>query len=480
MNPTLDLRQSQRVLMAPQLQQAIKLLQMSSVELNEEIRQAYETNPVLDMPDGQEQGGLVHANDNPPGRLDPENRQLNLNNDRPVFDEDQLPLGEKPLYPTAREWATTDETGYGQPFGERPASLKEFLQSQLQYLLSDSIDRGIAQAIIQHVNDAGYLETPLEEIRQALLPTVPVPSQRMETILRSLHQLEPVGVLARSPCECLLLQLKAMQRDHPGYQVAFTIIDQHLDLLARKDFTQLKKRIGISDSALKQGIDLIYLLNPHPGYSVGSVATGYLIPDVLVEHRQGHWSVRLNTNALPRLMINQDYQRLISHHAGRAEFKEMKQQLQSAKWLLTNLNKRHSTIHAVAEAIVERQQAYFDFGAAQMRPLILKDIAASLGIHESTVSRATSGKYMLTPHGMVELKYFFSSRVRSVSGESTSSVAIRALIRQILSTESPTKPASDNRISVLLKQKGYDVARRTVTKYREQMAIPASSKRKIR
>jgi RNA polymerase sigma-54 factor len=249
-------------------------------------------------------------------------------------------------------------------------------------------------------------------------------------------------------------------------------------MLADRDYQALKRKLSVDEDELRRAIDLIRHLNPHPGYSVGDVAVNYVTPDIVVEHHKGAWLARLNTNALPKVVINQDYQQLVTDNSASKSFSKMKEQLHDAKWLLSNIEKRHSTILSVASQIVERQQAFFEHGPAAMRPMILRDVSEALDIHESTVSRATSGKYMLTPLGMFELKYFFSTELGSDNGGQTSSVAIQTLIKEMIDNEPPTKPISDMKVCESLNKQGYEVARRTVAKYREQLNIPPSSKRK--
>jgi RNA polymerase sigma-54 factor len=491
MKQSLNLRQSQKLAMTPHLQQAIKMLQMSANELSEELQHAYEINPLLELrEDGDQEPGSVGIEEDlnytsgdstdetsPASDID----VLEFNHipdpDQAIWDDPQnyAPIDQR--RPTTAASVGSDESGSQFVIPEEPSTLRESLGSQAIFLFADEDERRIAHHIIQNINEAGYIDVPLSEIQQTLAERSPVEMYQIEQVLGVIQKLEPVGVGARSPRECLLLQLQVLEDSIPGYHIATEIVDRHLPLLANKEFSKLRKLLGISENELGVAASLIQQLNPHPGYSVGGTIVDYIVPDILVQKKGNHWYANINNNALPKIAINQDYQKLINQNAD-TKFESLKEQLQQARWLINNLEKRHKTIHSVAREIVERQQEFFHYGADKMQPLTLNDIAEPLGIHESTVSRATTGKYLSAPIGNFELKYFFSSQVDTVTGGTTSSIAIQSEIKRIIRGEIASKPISDEKICLLLADKGYKVARRTVAKYREQMNIPSSSRRK--
>lgn len=457
--------------MTPQLQQAVKLLQMNTVELSAELIQAHETNPLLEMEDPVDREEVSHSEDTVEQESSDESRESR--------DEDWVSAQ---TYDRIRTSSSSFDGAFEIPDSAGNLSLRQSLEQQLALMALNPEQALITSLIVQYVDDAGYLQINLEEICNECNGELEQPGEigisDVEAGLSLIQGLDPVGVGARTPGECLQLQLKAMASDTPGYASACTIVDEYLSVLADRDYQTLKRRLSVNDDSLREAIELIRHLNPHPGYSVGDMKVNYVTPDIVVEHHKGAWLARLNTNALPRVVINQDYQQLVSDNSSNKSFAKMKEQLQDARWLLSNIEKRHSTILSVASQIVERQQAFFEHGPAAMRPMILRDVSESLDIHESTVSRATSGKYMLTPLGMFELKYFFSAELGTDSGVNTSSVAIQTLIKEMIEKEPPTKPISDMKICEALNKEGYEVARRTVAKYREQMNIPPSSKRK--
>jgi len=472
--------------MTPQLQQAIRLLQMNTIELTEELIQAHESNPLLELEEPAEPAEVSH----PDEAQDAESSDSS----RDSMDEDWVSAQ---TYEKVSRNTAIGGNDYEIPDRAGPATLRQSLEEQL-------LPRGLpaeqylaAELIIQYLDDAGYLGVSLDEILVELTQAVSklteradqdgaVPEHVAETIdletvesaLKVVQSFEPTGVGARSPQECLSLQLAAMNRDTPGLQMASRIVELYLELLGKRDYQTLRRKLGGSEEALREAIELIKHLNPHPGYSVGDVSVNYVVPDVVVELRRGVWMARLNRGSLPNVVINQDYQQLVTDNSSCASFSQMKEQLQDAKWLLANIEKRHSTILAVASQIVERQQAFFEEGPSAMKPMILRDVSEALDIHESTVSRATNGKYMLTPLGVYELRYFFSTEMHTDSGDQTSAVAIQTLIREMIEQEPPRKPISDMKICDALNERGLQVARRTVAKYREQMNIPPSSKRK--
>lgn len=493
--------------MTPQLQQAIRLLQMSASELSEELQLAHETNPLLEIKEEGDQDETTSSqqedsfDDSLDERqtisvLNEESAAMGLDADTiEVSGIEQLQFEQSVEYDPStwddpQNYAPIDQrrpSGATSQSFDRPVSdfvipeetstLRETLGTQAIFLFDDEGDRRIAHHLIQNINEAGYLDVPLDEIQQTLNERKSVRMHDVEKVLDIIQKLEPAGVGARNPRECLMIQLQARDKKLPGYQTSYEIVESHLALLANKEFGKLRKVLGVSEKVLGTAVELIQQLSPHPGYSVGNANVDYIVPDILVEKKGKNWFANINLKAIPGLVINQDYQKLISKNSN-AEFGAMKQQLQHARWLLGNLEKRQYTIHSVAKEIVERQQDFFHFGAEKMRPLTLNDIATPLSIHESTVSRATTGKYLSAPQGIFELKYFFSSRVSNDQGEGISSIAIQSEIKRIIQNEPSGTPISDEKIGILLSEKGYKVARRTVAKYREKMNIPSSSRRK--
>jgi RNA polymerase sigma-54 factor len=336
----------------------------------------------------------------------------------------------------------------------------------------------IATIIIDAVSESGYLSLPLEEICQGLPDKIPVTLAEAEAVLKLIQHFDPQGVAARSPAECLLLQLEMLPEGTPWLTEARQLVEHYLPMLADRDFNGLMRQLKVSREALQGMISLIQSLNPHPGASLSSAAPQYVTPDVLV-YRQGRtWRVELNPENAPRLRINSRYAALARRSAHGSDADCLKNHLQEARWFMKSLQNRNETLLKVATCIVERQRDFLERGDESMRPLILRDIAATLGMHESTISRVTTQKYMHTPRGIYELKYFFSSHVGTSDGGECSSTAIRAMIRKLIQTEDPGKPLSDDKIAKLLGVEGIQVARRTVAKYREAMAIPSSSDRK--
>lgn len=470
MKTALNLRQTQRLTMTPQLQQAIRLLQMNTAEFSAALIDAHETNPLLDMEEPEDRGEPIPEEGNPGPEF--------VDELRGSFSEDWVSLRAGPAPPASALSGATAPV----PAPATDASLHQSLEEQVSLLALEPMQRFLADRIIRNLDDAGYLEADLEsvlaEARHELEPGTEISMADLEAALSRVQSLDPVGVGARTPGECLLLQLSALDPGTPGLETARALVKSHLPLLARRDYPSLRRKLGVGDGELHRAVELIRHLSPHPGYSVGEVSVSYVTPDVLVERRRGAWMARLNTAALPRVMINRDYQQLVTENVGNKSFSRLKTQLNDARWLLTNIERRHDTILAVASQVVARQQSFFDHGPAAMKPMVMREIADALDIHESTVSRAVNGKYMLTPLGTYELRFFFSAEVGTENGRQASAVAIQALVREMIESESPTKPVSDMKICEALRARGLEVARRTVAKYREQMNIPPSSRRK--
>ena len=490
MKQVLQTRQTQKLAMTPQLQQGLRLLQMSSVELGQEIQMAHEANPLLEFGDDVESSDSGSTDETIIDSKRTETAELNEDNRYSAENDDILPF-ESPALPGTSGW--DEMQGYFPIDQRRPdlggnqawdpaqadtlegqSSLRDSLRNQAMFLFGDAREQAIALHIIQEINDAGYLDASLTEISGALPESDPL---EIEQVLSEVQKMDPPGVGARDPQECLSIQLNYVDQTTPGLETARILVSDHLNALARKDYTALRRIIGVSQAELADAVEIIKRLNPHPGYSISNARIDYIVPDILVQKRKHIWFATLNPKALPKISINQDYQALINRGSA-DEFGGLKEQLKNARWLISNLEKRHETILAVATAIVEQQQEFFNHGPQRLRPMILGDVAEKLDVHESTVSRATVGKYLSAPQGVFELKYFFSSQVGSDSGDGVSSVAVQEQIRNIVKNEPAAKPCSDEKICKILSTSGIQVARRTVAKYREQMGIPPSSKRK--
>jgi RNA polymerase sigma-54 factor len=509
MKPSLQLRLSQQLALTPQLQQSIRLLQLSTLELNAEVEQALADNPLLERlddpigatvriaADGQLESPRGTPGDEPADGGSPYEAAAR-DEGRPAGDDGDFDRDDGRRDDLAREdW----HDGYGNDGGEggrsrgdnndedepsRPqmaaasGSLHDHLTAQLATTQCTALDRGLMTLLIDEVDRDGYLRTTLEEIAQMLPPELEVEPEAINAALRLLQSFDPPGVGARSLSECLLLQLADPARadawSAATVELARTIVRDSLPLLAAKDFVKLKRMLHCSDDELRAAQALIRGLNPRPGAAFSAEEPTYVIPDVLVRNTRNGWQATLNRDVMPRLRINDMYAQILkrnrSGHAG------LSSQLQEARWLIKNVQQRFDTILRVSQAIVDRQRGFFSHGAVAMRPLVLREIADAVGLHESTVSRVTTQKFMLTPFGTFELKYFFGSHVATDSGGAASSTAIRELIKQLIQAEDDKNPLSDNRIAELLGEQGIIVARRTVAKYREGLRIPAVSQRK--
>lgn len=494
MKPTLQLRASQHLTLTPQLQQSIRLLQLSTLELQQEIEHALAQNPMLECEDQWLAGSLRVGTDGslrseriaPAERREAgENRgEAADNRDSDGFDDfsDSRDGADWSLDDFARNHATQDDDDNARPQLQADhTSLRDYLLAQLNPTQACPRDRALVTFLIESLDEDGYLSTTLEEIGEELGAEPGIEPQiepeELAAALALLQSFDPPGIGARNAAECLKLQLQHLP-DAPERALALRIVENHLDLLAARDFTRLKRQLGASDDALRAAHALIRSLDPFPGAAYGRPAADYVVPDVLVRKSGGGWVAELNPEVMPRLRINEMYARILRNNRGDPGAGNLQQQLQEARWLIKNIQQRFDTILRVAQAIVERQRNFFTHGEIGMRPLVLREIADTLDLHESTVSRVTTSKYMLTPFGTFELKYFFGSHVATEAGGAASSTAIRALIKQLIGAEDPKNPLSDSRIAELLAEQGFVVARRTVAKYREALRIPAVNLRK--
>jgi RNA polymerase sigma-54 factor len=464
MKHSLQLRLSQHLTLTPQLQQSIRLLQLSTLELNQEIEQLLQDNPLLERAEPAE----MHTDLRPePGHSPAESAET-----RESPDNDQSPAAtaaDFDLGGSSYSSGSDSEDDEFPPIAEHPETLRDHLNSQLVLLHLSERDRQLVMLLIDALDDDGYLTQELQDISDMIPEELEVEPEELTIALKHLQHLDPAGVGARNLVECLSLQLGVLPESTPGSDLARQIVSNHLDALATRDFTGLRRALKCNDTELRAAQKLITSLNPKPGRHYSQDETRYVIPDIHVRKIKGVWVAALNPDAMPRLRVNQMYARILQGNRGSAS--QLGAQLQEAKWLIKNVQQRFDTILRVSQAIVDRQRNFLEHGAVAMRPLVLREIAETLGLHESTVSRVTTQKFMHTPRGIFELKYFFGSHVATDSGGSASSTAIRALIKQLVSAENRQNPLSDGQISDLLGQQGIVVARRTVAKYRESLQI---------
>ncbi|MDQ5911131.1 MAG: polymerase sigma-54 factor [Pseudomonadota bacterium] len=484
MRQTLQLRLGQQLTMTPQLQQAIRLLQLSSLDLQTEIQSLLDSNLMLEradeLPELPVQPEVQAAQTAVDTRAETE---LNTATTEQLPDElpvDSIWEDTYESYDGATSYSRSEDEDRD-PY-ERHAgtseSLRDYLYWQMRLTPFNERELAVATAIIDAIDESGYLSLPLEELWQGVQKEMPITLAEAEAVLKLIQHFDPQGVAARSPAECLLLQLELLPEDTPWLLEARRLVECHLPMLADRDFTGLMRRLKVSREALQGIISLIQSLNPDPGASRSSEEPQYVTPDVLVYRQRNAWRVELNPENAPKLRINARYAALTRRSAQSSDTECLKNHLQEARWFLKSLQNRNETLLKVASCIVERQRDFLERGDEYMKPLILRDVAETLGMHESTISRVTTQKYMHTPRGLYELKYFFSSHVGASDGGECSSTAVRAMIRKLIQTENPGKPLSDDKIARLLGADGIQVARRTVAKYREAMAIPSSSDRK--
>jgi len=462
MKPSLQLRLGQQLTMTPQLQQAIRLLQLPALELQAQIREALESNVMLEAEDPEED----------------ERTSLEQAEASGEVAEPTVEIGEDWPEPTAAEadapWSGGDDDRILEIADESGQTLVDHLLWQLELAHLDERSLAIGRAVIDAINADGYLVDSLEEIAATLLPEIEASPADIEALLGVVQQFDPLGVGARSVAECIELQLAVLDPDTPGLALARSLAHEHLDLVAAQQFGTLKRQLHCSPEELEAAIALVRSCHPRPGSAIQQSPTEYVVPDVFVRRTATGWVVDLNPASVPRVRLNEGYAGLVSRAADHAV---LRSQLQEARWLLRSLEIRNDTLLKVARSIVERQAAFFEHGEEAMTPMVLKDIAEAVEMHESTISRVTTGKYMHTPRGVLEFRYFFSSHVSGEEGE-VSSTAIRAKIRKLITGEDPADPLSDNRIAALLSEEGVNVARRTVAKYREALGIASSSDRR--
>ncbi|GAA5523969.1 RNA polymerase sigma-54 factor [Microbulbifer aestuariivivens] len=489
MKQSLQLKLGTQLTMTPQLQQAIRLLQLSTLDLQQEVQSALDSNPMLEV-DGEDFGdrsGDSTTDENSQSKTSAEREREHDQREASTAPEQEpewnsdiptdLPVDTQwdDIYGSGSYSGSQDSEDSG--FEQRNAAgigLADHLLWQLNLTGLSAEDKQIAETLIDDISPAGFLQTPTAELSAALQ----VEEDELLAVLKTIQQFEPAGCGARDLRECLLLQLRQLPPGTPWLDEAKLVVDKYLELLGKRDFRQLSRRTRLSEAQLGDVVRLIQTLNPHPGEGFSGEETQYVVPDIIVSRREQRWLVELNPETTPKLRINSSYASLIKRADNSSDNSYLKDNLQEARWFLKSLQSRNETLLKVASSIVEKQQGFLEQGPEAMRPMVLADIAESIGMHESTISRVTTQKFMLTPRGVFELKYFFSSHVSTDSGEDASSTAIRALIRKLIDAEPPRKPLSDNKITQELDSQGIKVARRTVAKYRESMGIPSSSERK--
>lgn len=464
MKPALQLRLGQQLTLTPQLQQAIRLLQLSTLELSQEIQQTLESNPLLEREEFSDSEESPETENEDTGETpDPE--------DLPEWDD---------TYTTRQSAAAVpDDLAQRTPEGDTRSEegLREHLLWQLRLTPMSDRDHAIAEALIECLDDSGYLEESPEAVRETLAPEYHVALDEIEAVLHRVQRFDPVGVAARNLSECLQIQLGELPEETPHRSKAMQLAADHLDDLARGETARICKAMDLDDGALAEITELIRSLEPRPGAAISRPGAEYVVPDVYVTRHNGDWHVSLNPRALPRLCINDFYAGMIGEtDAENANY--LRGRLQEARWFLKSIRTRNDTLLSVARAIVDAQSEFLEHGDEAMKPMVLRDIADTVDMHESTISRVTTRKYMHTPRGVFEFKYFFSSHVSTADGGECSATAIRAMIRRLVDDEPAGKPLSDSRITTLLQERGIDVARRTVAKYREAMAIPSSTERR--
>ena len=474
MKQGLQLRLSQQLAMTPQLQQAIRLLQLSTLELQQELQQALESNPLLEQIDTHDE---IDTHETPDSEtLD----TADALEQKEMPEELPLDASWDTIYTAGTPSGTSgdyidDELPVYQ--GETTQTLQDYLMWQVELTPFSDTDRAIATSIVDAVDDTGYLTVPLEDILESM-GDEEIDIDEVEAVLKRIQRFDPVGVAAKDLRDCLLIQLSQFDKTTPWLEEARLIISDHLDLLANHDFRTLMRVTRLKEDVLKEAVNLIQSLDPRPGQSIQTGEPEYVIPDVLVRKHNGQWTVELNSDSIPRLQINQHYASMCNNTRNDGDSQFIRSNLQDAKWLIKSLESRNDTLLRVSRCIVEQQQAFFEQGEEYMKPMVLADIAQAVEMHESTISRVTTQKYLHSPRGSFELKYFFSSHVNTEGGSEASSTAIRALVKKLIAAENPAKPLSDSKLTSLLSEQGIMVARRAVAKDRESLSIPPSNQRK--
>ncbi len=468
--------------MTPQLQQAIRLLQLSTLDLQTEIQQTLEENPLLEL--DEEQLSQEQASEQSETEIAASDQSIDMETKQDIPDDMPVDSNWDEIYDVTTATASNAQASSdsNNDFLENQSlegnTLAEHLLWQLQNTPISENDLLIAIAIIDGINDDGYLTESLEDIHQSLRDDIDIDYDEVEAVLHRIQHMDPLGVGARDLKECLLVQLESYDRNDPMIADVRMLISEHLDLLGAHDYARLQRKIRRNEQELQQLLSFIQSLNPRPGSLISNNTAEYIVPDIYVRKVKGEWVVELNQDAAPKIRINELYASHVKGNGRGQDGARLRNSLQEARWFLKSLQSRHETLYRVGNAIVQRQRLFLEYGAEGMKPMVLRDIAEELDMHESTISRVTTQKYMHTPRGVFEFKYFFSSHVSTADGGECSATAIRAMIKKLIENENPQKPLSDNKISGFLVKEGINVARRTVAKYRESMSIPPSNERK--
>ena len=485
--------------MTPQLQQAIRLLQLSTLELQQEIQEALETNPMLEVvEEGAEQDPSEPSEPNGADLSAPEAKNTDGEFEEASGDYEEgseqspqdatneqipedLPVDTNwdDIYePSTVSGPVGDDEQDFESFNSSDETLQNHLLWQLNLTPMSDVDRAIAMAIIDAVDDTGMLSTSIEEIHSGFNPELEIDIEELEAVRHRIQHFDPIGVASIDLAECLLVQLGQMDQATAWLHEAKTLISKYMHLLSTRDYVQLMRKARLNEEQLKGALQLIQQLQPRPGDMIDSNNAEYIAPDVIVRKLNDKWHVELNHELAPRVGINSLYASMIRRGDSSSDNTFLRDSLQEARWFLKSLQSRNETLLKVATCIVQRQRDFLEYGEEAMRPMVLHDIAERVEMHESTISRVTTNKYIHTPRGIFELKYFFSSHVSTDAGGEASSTAIRAIIRKVVAAENPRKPLSDNKIATLLSDQGINVARRTIAKYRESLHIPPSNERK--
>ncbi|PIE43230.1 MAG: RNA polymerase factor sigma-54 [Gammaproteobacteria bacterium] len=509
MKASLQLKLGQQLTMTPQLQQAIRLLQLSTLDLQQEIQEALDSNLMLETEDDHS----LQANEtelaSAKSSVDQSgnsHEQPDANSDTPSPDNETTQLTDEPDFAPGEEWSAESipddlpvDTAWDDIYQSAPTqvatssdddmdydsrnSAGETLQDHLYWQLNltpmTETDNAIAMAIIDSIGLDGYLSVSVEEIHAGLAEELAdLDLDEVTAVLKRIQHFDPPGVASRNLQECLLIQLDQLPQEEPWLPQAKLVVSHYLTQLGNKDYAQLMRRSRLKEETLKSVMQLIQSLNPRPGEAISNVKPEYIVPDIIVKKENGRWKIELNAEVSPKIRVNQNYASMVKRADSSADNVFLKDQLQEARWFIKSLQSRNETLLKVATKIVEYQQGFFDYGEEAMKPMVLHDIATAVDMHESTISRVTTQKYMHTPRGIFELKYFFSSHVATTEGGECSSTAIRAIIKKLVAAEAAKKPLSDSKIASLLGEQGIKVARRTIAKYREAMSIPPSNERK--
>lgn len=498
MKASLQLKLGQSLTMTPQLQQAIRLLQLSTLDLQNEIQEALDSNPLLEVEESFESNEPSTKNEKNQQETSADEQSYANDSDTTEYDSstidtsqalDQQSISDD--LPTDTTWDDYISAGPSAPVasstagpesdftyqGETTENLQDHLLWQANLTPFSDTDLAIATAIIDAIEESGYLMQSTEEILLAMAnPEVEL--DEVEAVLKRVQHFDPIGVAARTPGECLAIQLKHLSPDTPWRDEAILLVEQFMDLLGSRDYRTLARKAKLKEQQLGEAIRLIQTLNPHPGSTILKEKDEYVIPDVSVKKVKGRWVVELNPDCMPKIRVNAEYAALSKTSTSSGDTQFIRGHLQEAKWFIKSLESRNDTLLKVSNCIVMQQRGFFEYGEEAMKPLVLNDVAEAVEMHESTISRVTTQKYMHTPRGIFELKYFFSSHVSTENGGECSSTAIRAIIKKLVAAENSKKPLSDSKIVDLLAEQGIKVARRTIAKYRDALSIPPSNQRK--